>query len=249
MMRLHIVVEGNTEWAFVKNVLAPHLADLNVFTDARRVATRRDKRRNYTYRGGMTLFEHLKDDLLRWIKEDDHPGVYFTTLVDLYRIPDSFPAYGKACNSRDPYQKVNILEQGMEEYINFYRFIPYIQLHEFEALLFVDPGQLQFYFLEHKRAIKRLIEIASRYENPEWINDGDRTAPSKQLITHIPEYDYQKAVVGPLVAERIGIPRLRAACPHFDTWITRLEALGGEPEQDEQCNTRHEVLSPDNKAF
>ena len=35
----------------------------------------------------------------------------------------------------------------------------------------------------------------------------------------------QKASVGPLTAARIGLPRLRAACPHFGDWLARLEAL------------------------
>ena len=34
-------------------------------------------------------------------------------------------------------------------------------------------------------------------------------------------------LLSPLIAEAIGVPRIRAECPGFDAWVTRLEHWGG----------------------
>jgi hypothetical protein len=34
-----------------------------------------------------------------------------------------------------------------------------------------------------------------------------------------------KTFHGPLLAMEIGLPAIRAACPRFDAWLTRLEHL------------------------
>lgn len=44
MIRLHVTAEGQTERAFVKTVLGPHLAQYTVFANARCVLTSKDKR-------------------------------------------------------------------------------------------------------------------------------------------------------------------------------------------------------------
>ncbi len=61
--------------------------------------------------------------------------------------------------------------------------------------------------------------------NPELINDGKFTAPSKRIIKEIPEYD--KVNAGPLIVEKIGLDVLRRGCPHFNEWLTKLEDLSG----------------------
>lgn len=87
------------------------------------------------------------------------------------------------------YDKVDYLEKAMATEINSERFIPYIQLHEFEALLFADIGKLKLFYLEGKdREIERLKAVASSFDSPELINEGSETAPSKQIIREIPEY-------------------------------------------------------------
>jgi hypothetical protein len=104
------------------------------------------------------------------------------------------------------------------------RFIPYIQLHEFEAFLLVDPDKLITMYPDKQSAINRLkIDIGNM--EPEKINDSQHTAPSKRIIKHLPNYEGQKAQVGPLVAEDIGLGRLRKECPHFNEWIDMLEKI------------------------
>ena len=112
----------------------------------------------------------------------------------------------------------------MGEDISDQRFVPYLQLHEFEALLFSDPEKLEERFDRHSTEIRRLVQIAEQ-SNPELINDGIETAPSKRIIREIPEYESDKASSGPIVAERIGLTTLRMKCLHFSEWIGKLEAL------------------------
>ena len=55
------------------------------------------------------------------------------------------------------------------------------------------------------------------------INDNSETAPSKRLVRVFP--NYSKRLHGPLVAARIGLPRIRPECPRFADWLDRVERL------------------------
>lgn len=149
----------------------------------------------------------------------------FTTMLDLYALPRDFPGFAEAARSADPYARVRQIEQALGEDIGQQRLIPYIQLHEFEALLLSNPEKFDWHYIEHDRAIARLSELARRFDSPELIDDGETTAPSKRIIAEIPEYRHQKATAGPLIASRIGVQIMRERCPHFNDWVTILEAL------------------------
>jgi len=102
--------------------------------------------------------------------------------------------------------------------------VKFIQLHEFEAFLMVEPERLITMYPDGKTGINRLIkEIGST--KPEEVNESPQNAPSKRIIKYLPDYEGQKAQVGPLVAEDIGLTALRSNCPHFNDWITKLERL------------------------
>lgn len=224
MRRLNVLAEGQTEEAFVNEVLAPHLADHQVIACVRCVTTRRDRRRpDRVHRGGLPSYEKARGDLKRWMAEDGTAA--FTTMFDLYALPDDFPSFEDAARLREPYARVRSLEAAMAADIADARLVPYIQLHEFEALLLSDPAKLDWEYLEHALPIERLIELAGAYDSPELINDGIETAPSKRIIAEIPEYAFQKASAGPRIARQIGIERLRERCPHFSAWIEQLESL------------------------
>lgn len=224
MRRLNVLAEGQTEEAFVNQVLAPHLAPFGVFAIVRCVTTRRDRHRHdIVYRGGFREFAKAQRDLERWMAEDR--GAAFTTMFDLYALPRDFPGYEDAAQLRDPYARVRHLEQALAARIGESRLIPYVQLHEFEALLFSDPEKFDWQYIEHAPAIARLVEISRQFDSPELIDDGERTAPSKRIIAEIPEYAFQKSTAGPVIASHIGIATMRACCPHFAEWITCLEGL------------------------
>ena len=223
MIRLHAIGEGQTEQSFVRHVLAGHLAYFGVFAAARCVLTSKDRRAGKTYRGGLVSYVKAKTDILTWMKEDGDADCRFTTLFDLYKLPKDFPGYQEARRIQDPYRRIARLEEALARDIDDRRFIPYIQLHEFESLIFADPQQLDWEYLEHDAAIRRLVAMTVK-KVPELINDGEETAPSKRILREIPEYD--KPGAGVAVVGKIGLPTLRAKCPHFDAWVTQLEQLG-----------------------
>ena len=223
-IRLHFIVEGQTEETFVNQTLHPYLATLRIWTKARCVMTSR--KGGFAYRGGIGQYAQAKKDINAWISEDRNPDARFTTMFDLYGLPTDFPAYQDALREHDPYDRVRTLECALREDISDQRFIPYIQLYEFEALLFSDPQKFDSQFYDRGVGIQRLVEMASRFTSPELINDGINTAPSKRIIDEIPEYRGMKASAGPIVAEKIGLCALRLKCRHFGEWFRRLEALG-----------------------
>lgn len=225
MKRLHITAEGQTEEAFVNQTLKRHLAQYNVYADVRCVLTSR--RRYKEFRGGMTNYAKAKEDILRWLKEErNNTDVAFTTMFDYYALPDDFPGYEEALGELNPYAKVALIEKALAEDINDCRFIPYIQLHEFEALLFADPQKFEIEYFDKPEGIEQLCKIASEFENPELINQGSETAPSKRIIKIYSDYEGNKPAVGSMIAHEIGIETLKRTCTHFNEWIEKLERLG-----------------------
>lgn len=221
--RLNITAEGQTEERFIKQTLSIYLGNYNISTAVRCVLTSKDK--NKFHRGGLVNYQKAKNDILTWLKEDRHPVARFTSMFDLYALPKDFPDFEASEKISDPYKKVEFLEEAFARDINDLRFIPYIQLHEFEALLFSKPEALQVEYFEHFKAIEKLKKIVAEKENPELINDNPDTAPSKRLINLIPEYEKNKASVGATVAGIIGIELLKKSCKHFNDWIIKLENL------------------------
>lgn len=221
-MRLHFVVEGQTEETFVRTLLAPELGAREIFCDAHRVTTGR--KHGKVYRGGLVSFAHLRKDLDLWMKQDKTRDSWFTTMVDLYKLPSDFPKIDESRHIVDPIEKVKSLEQSFGASVNHPRFVPYIQLHEFEALLFSDPGSFSIAFPGIGRAAEDLLAIRRAFETPEHIDEREDLAPSRRILKALPQYD--KPVAGPLIAQQIGLAKLRNECHHFDAWLKRLEAAG-----------------------
>lgn len=222
-VRLHFIVEGQTEETFVNRVLKPHLAAVSVWCSAQCVMTTR--KRGIKHRGGLRNYTLPKHHINTWMQQDRNPDARFTTMFDLYRLPEDFPGYDEASSVSDPYERVVVLENALSQDISDHRFIPYIQLHEFEALLFASPRMLETQFHHRSDEIDRLVETASAFDSPELIDDGRDTAPSKRIAGEIPEYGSRKASAGPIVAEKIGLSMLRSKCRHFGEWIDRLETI------------------------
>lgn len=222
-IRLNITAEGQTEERFVKQTLSEYLGGYNIAANVRCVLTSKDKRKYY--RGGIISYDRAKKDILTWLKEDHNTDARFTTMFDLYGLPTDFPGMIEAEKITDPYQKVKFLESSFSKDINDNRFIPYIQLYEFETLILSEPAKLEIEYFDHKHSIEELKKNVSKIGNPELINDGPETSPSKRIIKLIPEYEYNKASSGATVAGKIGVNTLKAKCQHFSNWISKLEAL------------------------
>ena len=149
-------------------------------------------------------------------------------MFDLYALPNDFPGFAEAARVADPYEKVALLERALDTDVGDARFVPYIQLHEFEALIFARLETLLDEYFDRETEIQCLRDVlADHDDNPELIDDGLATAPSKRILHQVPEYN--KATAGPDLAARIGIDHLRQRCRHFGDWLEKLEGLTGTP--------------------
>jgi hypothetical protein len=223
MVRLNLLVEGQTEETFVKRVLVPHLAERGVFATPRLLATRTDAV-NRRYKGGLLSFAQFRRDLSIWMKQDRNRDAVFSSMIDLYALPDDFPGKQDVSPDQDPQVRVAALEQSLVAAMGDDRFLPYIQLHEFETLLLAEPTALVHEFPDAKKAIEPLASFMQSRE-PEDVDDTPDGAPSRRIAHHLPAYLDRKASAGPATAERIGLATLRARCRHFGTWLERLERL------------------------
>src|SRR5262249_36994644 len=150
--------------------LAEHFGQFDITTDARCVETSR--RRSRIYRGGAIDYRRVKKDLELWMKEDQNEDAYFTTMFDVYALPNDFPGFADAQKQSDPYMRVATLEEAFADDMKHRRFIPYLQLYEFEALLFCDPSKFDARFNEHADKIQSLINVCAQFDSPELIDDG-----------------------------------------------------------------------------
>ena len=224
---IHILCEGQTEQGFVEKVLRPYLQD-NGIKGVNGILITTNKKKNA--RGGLLSYNHALTDLriLQRTKIDgDFERHIFTTMFDFYALPDDFPGFEKIKTIRDPYLKVSNLEKDFADEINDNRFIPYIQLHEFEALLFCGIEYIAELYPGCEKRCEQLTQALQNVGNPELINNSPHTAPSKRIIKAIEgdnktHYNYNKPKTGRFVTEKIGIDELRSKCKHFDEWIEKL---------------------------
>jgi hypothetical protein len=152
-------------------------------------------------------------------------------MVDLYRIPSDAPGFEEARAIRDPIERARMLELRLREDIADWRFLPYIQVHEFEALLFSEPSAFRNAFPEAAVEIERLDEIADTMPSPEHIDDGFDTSPSKRIASLLSEF--AKPVHGPMIVNHIGLATIRRKCFHFDEWYRDLLQWSAAAERDE----------------
>jgi hypothetical protein len=219
MIRLNITAEGFSEELFVSEILRPHLLSFNVYAEVRKVLTSRKLNK----RGGIVSYGKFKNDITRWFKEC--PDVYHTTLIDLYGLTTDFPGHSTSKHLQ-PYSRVAEMERLLKEDLKFPRFIPYIQLHEFETLLYSDTQKLEKWLsLYNTFPTNCFTKIRNSVPdaNPELINELPETAPSKRILSFCDTYD--KVDDGVLILKEIGINTLRKECKHFNEWLTRLEEL------------------------
>ncbi len=233
MIRLHVVVEGQTEETFVNRILREPLAALGVYAYVRCVETSRTAVK--VYRGGARKYSKIRNDLLRWMhQEQNNQEARFTTMIDLYRIPSDFPGRQNSKGLTDPAARVRALEEAFAIDIDHPRFVPYIQLHEFEALLLSDPAKFSGFCADprFREPIGRLCNVVAQFPSPEMINDGMETSPSKRIGKEITSYVKQKPVAALRIAADIGLATMRDKCSRFDAWMRRLELLVGPSDRE-----------------
>lgn len=224
MTRLLIHVEGQTEEDFVNEVLRDYLVARGFLSVNARLFGNARLRKN---RGGVRSWGSTKNDIRRHLSSDTN--AYATTMVDFYGMPGSWPGRTEAA-LRSFVQRGPTVQEAMQEdfsrdmHAGFddARFIPYVMMHEFEALLFSDcakfAGAIGMSGIEAE-----LQEIRDSFNSPEEINDSPSTAPSKRIQRVLP--GYEKPLHGNIAALEIGIETMKESCPHFSSWIQQLELL------------------------
>ncbi|HBL01653.1 MAG TPA: hypothetical protein DDZ61_03370 [Aeromonas salmonicida] len=213
MRNICIICEGPTETEFVTKCLVPHLIEHGVYPHARILQAPSGR-----HRGGRVSVERLVKHLSHEYRSYDR----LTTLVDFYGFQDR-DGRNRAELEDAILEALRACTTGFDE-----RFVlPYVQMHEFEALLFSDIEQFEWVqdgWSEESRA--KLQAVRAAYDNPEDINNSPQTAPSKRLLAILGEENYSKVEHGPLVAEAIGLDEIRRQCPQFNQWLSALEAWG-----------------------
>jgi Domain of unknown function (DUF4276) len=229
MVRLYFYVEGQTEQEYVKRVLRPHLAGFGVQVMGSVLAAT-GRKHGHVSRGGGRRYQPMRKDLGNLLRQDAHADVRFTTMFDLYALHEGFPGWNDAEKQRDiPRQRVVTLETAFAADVGDNRFIPHIQLHEFETILLCDPRHFALVYEKSDTGIAALQVVVAAATSPELVNDGATTAPSKRIISQFPQYSGQKTTVGVELAECVGLATTRSHCAHFDCWLKMLESLGTAP--------------------
>ena len=222
MSRLLVHVEGPTEETFVNELLRPYLYDRGYSeVSARLMGNARQRSR----RGGIKGWTEVKKDILGHLKQD--AGRLVTIMVDYYGLPQTWPGR-KVAGGIAFAQKAKTVEdelladisQEMGGAFNEDRFIPYVMMHEFEAMLFSDCEGFGR-GIGREDLVQSLQAIRDQFASPEEIDDSPDTAPSKRIEHLMP--DYQKPLMGNLAALEIGICAICRECPHFEKWLERLE--------------------------
>ena len=219
MNRVRVLVEGQTEQAFIRDILRPYFDPRQIYLHA--VKFRRQ--------GGIVPYERAKEVILRSLKED--AGLICTTMVDFYGMPVDWPGREQAKQCQAYTEKAATVEAGILKDIvgqlgnsfNPERLMPYVQMHEFEALLFSSPAQLA-QSLGIEKSIPALMAIRNEFSNPEEINDRYDKCPSRRIEGLFQVF--KKTINGITAAGRIGLETMRQECPHFNEWVTRLEGIG-----------------------
>jgi len=219
--RVSVIVEGPTERSFVQQVLAPLLWAREIYLTATILGAPGHK-------GGRTIFARVKKDVLRQLKEDR--TACCSTMLDFYGLGRGFPGTPLPANLSNV-DKVLHVERAMKEDIVAevpdlrpdVRFLPYLQLHEYEGLLFSNPEAFaNGIYQSHVAA--QFQAIRDGFPTPEDIDDNPGTAPSKRVLSFCPTYN--KVLDGTRAASAVGVEAMRRECPHFRDWVESLGKLG-----------------------
>jgi hypothetical protein len=215
MKKLIIICEGQTEQMFCDKILKNHFIVFNIEIEYPLIAHSG---------GGIVKWEHLKPQIEAHYSTDNE--AFITTFIDYYGIEahHAFPEWAIAHLEQDKSLRMDILENGMLHNLNppiQAQFISNIQLHEFEALVLSDYSVFEIYYAPNEYNNAGLIALCAN--DPEMVNNGITSAPSKRLHANIPGYD--KVNDGPELAILIGLNKIRIKCPRFNAWLAKLEGI------------------------
>ncbi|WGV14058.1 DUF4276 family protein [Psychrobacter maritimus] len=220
MIRVHIICEGQTEEMFVKELLVPIFLAKGLLLVPALVG-------RPGHKGGNFKFDRLQADVKNRLLNEK--TAYCTTFFDYYGLPQSFPGKDIHDSQVDIVTKATRVQDAMTTKLTrlisddaMRRFIPFVQMYEFEALLFSDP--LAFARgISNEHLSQNLIDIAEQFDSPEHINNSPQTSPSKRIESLI--RGYEKPLMGTLGALEVGLDVMRQKCELFDNWLKQLESI------------------------
>ncbi len=220
MIRVHVICEGQTEEMFVDQVLAEEFYPLGIYMVPALIG-------KPGHKGGNFRFERLLTDVENRLLGDRE--AWCTTFFDFYGLPETFPGKAEALTKGTMNAKADCLLAAMTDRLReklgddaMRRFIPYVQMYEFEGLLFSSPANLASGISEPTLG-EAFQRIRDSFDTPESINNSPATAPSKRILNLYK--GYEKPLHGSLAAIEIGLPAIRAQCRRFDAWVNSIEAL------------------------
>lgn len=222
-MKVFVLVEGQTEEAFVKQVLGPALPGLWLVPSIVKTKVAGA----CPHKGGTVTYAEFRRQLNLLLR--DPSATLVTTMFDYVDLEADFPGRAgvKGATAKD---RVSSVERAIAADVNHPRFRPYLSLHEFEAMLFVQPATIAE-VVQEPRILTGLQAVRDLYPaTPEDINESVATSPSARIETLCEEEAgsralFSKRAHGPVIAGRIGLAAIRTQCPHFDAWVAGLEAL------------------------
>lgn len=226
MARLLVHVEGQTEETFVNELLLNHLVQKGFDSVSARIVGNSQSR---SKRLGIKNWESVIKGITNHLKQD--AGWIVSTMVDYYALPSDWPGRANSSQLAHSSKALHVeqeLRADVEKVVGLdvaSRFVPYVAMHEFEAMLFSDCSSLSR-AIGHPELEGRFQTIRDRFSTPEEINDSPTTAPSKRIIGIFPEYEVGKLLFANPAVLEMGLARIRSECPHFDSWITKLESMG-----------------------
>jgi len=222
MLEVIVFAEGQTEEQFLKRVVAPSLHSRQIYVKAFTLQTSQQGR------GGAISFDRLLHNAKNTLKQ--HREAILSTFLDLYGLDTDFPEFAAAKAMGGLTERVRRLEEAMHQAVVNHvhcrpeRFIPHIQPHEFEGLLFADVQALSSTEPRWANYLEKLQAVRNQFETPEHINDSYETKPSRRLESLL-RPGYKKVRHGPLAAGRVTLATMEAECPHFQSWMAKLRAL------------------------
>jgi len=221
LVEIIAIVEGKTEQIFIQDILVSHFCKKNIYITPI-IASKPGQK------GGDIKWARVKNDIERFLKQ--RSDTYLTLFLDLYGINPDWPGYEEAKLKKYSFEKaasintatIEEVKKLFGDYTAQNRFIPFVAIHEFEALLFSDSRSLAKSLKVSESKVLRIIDECG---SPEEINDSQQTAPSKRLLELSKRF--KKTTTGISVAKEIGLELMRKKCPIFNIWLENIENLVG----------------------
>jgi len=210
MIRLVFIVEGDTEILFVDKVIIPYLHSLG-YTNPMHCQTIITNRKQHK-KGGVGSYHKYSNEITRTLSQGN---VIVTTFIDFYALPPSFPNFSVSANDIS-----NIESAIHKDFESTDLFIPYIQKHELETVMFAHFETLEL-VVDSKEQFELIKEVVGEFPNPEDINNSKETAPSKRLMRI---FNYDKVADGNIVFDLMDISVIMNKCPKFKTWIEKIKS-------------------------